>query len=41
MSTTSEGTDRWKSLDFAPPSADAVEPESSVLVDYRLDGRLR
>ena len=40
MSTTSEGTDRWKALDFAPPSADAVEPESSVLVDYRNDGSI-
>ncbi|MFL5842968.1 MAG: enoyl-CoA hydratase/isomerase family protein [Thermoleophilaceae bacterium] len=27
-------TDRWKGLDFAPPAADAAEPESSVLVDY-------
>jgi len=35
MSITSEGTDRWKALDFAPPAADVPEPESSVLVDYR------
>jgi enoyl-CoA hydratase len=27
-------TDRWKTLDFAPPAADVAEPESSVLVDY-------
>jgi len=40
MSTTIEGTDRWKALDFAPPSADAPEPESSVLVDYRHDGQI-
>ncbi|MDL9979543.1 enoyl-CoA hydratase/isomerase family protein [Microbacterium sp. ASV49] len=33
-------TDRWKSLDFAPPAADAVEPESSVLLDYHDDGRI-
>ena len=35
MSTSSAGTDRWKKLDFGQPSADAEEPESSVLVDYR------
>jgi len=40
MSTTSEGTDRWKALDFAPPAADAQEPESSVLVDYRHDSQI-
>ena len=40
MSTTSEGTDRWKALDFAPPAADAQEPESSVLVDYRHDDQI-
>ncbi len=40
MTTTSEGTDRWKALDFAPPAADAEEPESSVLVDYRRGGQI-
>ena len=40
MSTTSEGTDRWKALDFAPPAADAQEPESSVLVHYRHDDQI-
>ncbi len=40
MSTTPAGTDRWKKLDFARPSADAVEPESSVLVDYRKDDQI-
>ena len=40
MSTTSAGTDRWKKLDFAHPSADAEEPESPVLVDYRKDDQI-
>ena len=40
MTTTSSGTDRWKDLDFAPPSADAVEPESSVILDYRHDNQI-
>jgi enoyl-CoA hydratase/carnithine racemase len=40
MSTTPAGTDRWKKLDFARPSADAEEPESSVLVDYRKDDQI-
>ncbi len=35
MATTATGTDRWKALDFAPPAADAEEPDSPVLVDYR------
>src|SRR6185437_11200978 len=33
-------TDRWTSLDFPVPPADAVEPESSVVLDYRDDGRI-
>lgn len=40
MSTTPAGSDRWKNLNFAPPSADATEPESPVLVDYRNDGQI-
>ena len=40
MATTSTGTDRWKALDFAPPAADAEEPDSSVLVDYRQGGQI-
>ncbi|MFJ4107087.1 enoyl-CoA hydratase/isomerase family protein [Oerskovia enterophila] len=40
MSTTPEGTDRWKALDFAPPAADAPEPESSVLVEYQHDDQI-
>jgi hypothetical protein len=35
VATTGPGTDRWKALDFTPPAADAEEPDSSVLVDYR------
>ena len=35
VATTATGTDRWKALDFAPPAADAEEPDSPVLVDYR------
>jgi enoyl-CoA hydratase len=27
-------TDRWQALDFAPPSADAVEPDQPVLLEY-------
>ncbi len=33
-------TDRWKTMDFAPPAADAVEPEHSVTLDYESDGRV-
>jgi len=33
-------TDRWKALDFAAPPADAVEPDESVLVEYRSDERV-
>ena len=40
MATTATGTDRWKALDFAPPAADAEEPDSPVLVDYRHDGQV-
>ena len=35
VASTATGTDRWKALDFAPPAADAEEPDSPVLVDYR------
>jgi enoyl-CoA hydratase len=27
-------TDRWRSLDFAPPAADAEEPDDPVLLEY-------
>jgi enoyl-CoA hydratase len=35
VASPATGTDRWKALDFAPPAADAEEPDASVLVDYR------
>ena len=31
------GTERWQALDFAPPAADAVEPDEPVLLDYSAD----
>jgi enoyl-CoA hydratase/carnithine racemase len=34
------GIDRWKSLDFAPPSADEAESGPSVLVEYVLEDRI-
>ena len=40
MSETSTGTDRWKKLDFGRPAADAAEPESSVLIEYRNENRI-
>jgi enoyl-CoA hydratase len=40
VATTATGTDRWKALDFAPPAADAEEPDSPVNVDYRHDGQV-
>ena len=33
-------TDRWQAMDFAPPAADAAEPEHSVTVEYESDGRV-
>jgi enoyl-CoA hydratase len=33
-------TDRWTQLDFPLPAADTPEPESSVLLDYRDEGRI-
>jgi enoyl-CoA hydratase len=33
-------TDRWKTLDFGPPSADAEEPGQPVLVEYTHDTRV-
>ena len=40
MTAPAAGTDRWKALDFAPPAADAVEPDSPVTVDYRHGGQV-
>jgi enoyl-CoA hydratase/carnithine racemase len=36
----SSGTDRWKALDFGPPSPDVAETEPPVLVDYRSNDRV-
>ena len=33
-------TDRWKALDFAPPQAGAAEPDSPLLVEHLLGGRV-
>jgi enoyl-CoA hydratase len=33
-------TDRWQALDFGPPAADGVEPDSPVLVDYLAGDRV-
>jgi enoyl-CoA hydratase len=40
VTTSSETTDRWKTLDFGPPQADVAEPESPVLVDYLAGSRI-
>ncbi len=40
MATPSTRTTRWQTMDFAPPAADAVEPEQSVTVDYVSEGRV-
>lgn len=40
VATTGNGTDRWKSLDFGPPPADAAESEEPVLLEYVADGRV-
>jgi enoyl-CoA hydratase len=40
VATRQTGTDRWKALDFGPPSSGEGEPEQSVLVDYVADGRI-
>jgi enoyl-CoA hydratase len=34
------GTDRWKALDFDPPSSGEAEPEQPVLADYVADGHV-
>jgi enoyl-CoA hydratase len=33
-------TDRWQALDFGPPTADGVEPDSPVLIDYLAGDRV-
>lgn len=37
---SSPQTDRWKTLDFAPPAADAEEPDDPVLLDYEGGGAI-
>jgi len=39
MATTATRTDRWKALDFGPPSGEA-EPDQPVLVEYVSGGRI-
>jgi enoyl-CoA hydratase len=40
VATSSETTDRWKSLDFGPPQPDLAEPDSPVLVDYLAENHI-
>ena len=40
VAKTQTGSDRWKALDFGPPSAGGEEPEQPVLVDYVAEGRV-
>jgi enoyl-CoA hydratase len=40
VTTNMTGTDRWKALDFGPPSSDLDEPESPVLLDYVAGDRI-
>src|SRR5436305_2068643 len=40
MATSPARTDRWKALDFSPPTSDADEPAQPVLVEYTHDGRV-
>ena len=34
MTTSSTGTERWKTLDFGPPSSGQAEPEQPVLLEF-------
>ncbi len=40
MATTQPGTDRWKSLDFGPPTSGEAEPDQPVLLDHTDDGHV-
>jgi enoyl-CoA hydratase len=40
VTTNAERTDRWRSLDFGPPSSDADEPSDPVLLDYLAGDRI-
>jgi enoyl-CoA hydratase len=40
VTTSATGTDRWAAYDFAPPPADAEEPDFPVLVEYLSGDRI-
>jgi enoyl-CoA hydratase len=40
VATSPARTDRWKALDFGPPSSDSDEPDLPVLVEYTQDERV-
>jgi enoyl-CoA hydratase len=40
VTTSQTRTDRWKALDFGPPSSGLAEPDSPVLVEYGSDQRV-
>ncbi|HEY5845920.1 MAG TPA: enoyl-CoA hydratase-related protein [Microlunatus sp.] len=40
VATTSTTTDRWESLDFAPPKSDTAEPDLPVLLEYFSEDRI-
>src|SRR5436305_5579853 len=40
VTTNVTRTDRWKALDFGPPTSDQQEPDSPVLLDYLSGGRI-
>ena len=40
MASSSSSTDRWKALDFRPPSGGGGEPDDPVLTDYLGDGAI-
>jgi Enoyl-CoA hydratase/carnithine racemase len=40
VATSPARTDRWKALDFGPPTSDAEEPDLPVLVEYTQDERV-
>ena len=40
MTTSPARTDRWKALDFGPPTSGLEEPDQPVLVEYAHDERV-
>ena len=40
MATSPARTDRWKALDFGPPTSDTDEPDLPLLVEYTPDERV-